>query len=137
MQIQFIGRWIRGFKRVTDYAQSFLAMSVEAARRLKVLKFWNEHGLLATVDAFEVSRRTLYRWRRELALQGNNSAALDPRPKAPKHRRKRNWPAELVEGFAVYGWLTPTLAKRSCIYCLRLSVIHKVLHSLLAGLLAD
>ena len=31
-------------------------------KRLKILRFWEEHGLKATIAAFEVSRRTLFDW---------------------------------------------------------------------------
>jgi hypothetical protein len=34
--------------------------NTEAKRKLRILTFWEKHGLLATLDAFEVSRRTLY-----------------------------------------------------------------------------
>ncbi|WP_423910726.1 helix-turn-helix domain-containing protein [Candidatus Spongiihabitans sp.] len=44
-----------------------------AQERLKILGFFADHGAAATSDAFDVSRRTLYRWK-----QCAKSAA--PRP---------------------------------------------------------
>lgn len=42
----------------------------EAKRRLKILKFYDKYGLDATIEAFEVSRRTIYRWKaKQKALQ--------------------------------------------------------------------
>jgi hypothetical protein len=37
-----------------------------AEQRLKVLHFWDRHGLKATQEAFGVSRRTLFAWRARL-----------------------------------------------------------------------
>jgi hypothetical protein len=35
-------------------------ISTEAQRRLKILHFWEKHGDEATIDAYQISRRTLY-----------------------------------------------------------------------------
>lgn len=37
----------------------------EQTRRIQILAFWRRHGLEATIDAFSVSRATLFRWNRE------------------------------------------------------------------------
>lgn len=62
----------------------------EVERRLKILRFWQEHGTKATADAFDVSRRTLFRW--QAALEGSQGRldSLDPQFTIPKGRRKRN-----------------------------------------------
>jgi len=44
---------------VKRYACRMQTVSEIAAQRLKILTFWGKHGLSATLDAFEVSRRTL------------------------------------------------------------------------------
>lgn len=38
----------------------------EIKRREKILTFWKAHGNLATLDAFGISRRTLYRWQEDI-----------------------------------------------------------------------
>jgi len=48
----------------------------DAQQRLRILRFLDKHGLAATVDAFGVSERTLYRWRQKLRQAGGNPAAL-------------------------------------------------------------
>lgn len=63
-----------------------------AHTRLKILTFFDTHGLSATQDAFQVSRRTLYRWRATRETAGRNPAALTPRSCAPTRRRTRQWP---------------------------------------------
>ncbi|WP_423906527.1 hypothetical protein [Candidatus Spongiihabitans sp.] len=37
--------------------------SKHAQERLKILGFFADHGVAATNGAFDVSRRTLYRWK--------------------------------------------------------------------------
>jgi hypothetical protein len=38
----------------------------DAQRRLEIFGFWRRHGLAATCEAFQLSRRTLYLWRAKL-----------------------------------------------------------------------
>jgi transposase InsO family protein len=64
--------------------------------RIKILKFWSKHGLEATQEAFGVSRRSLYRWQKQLKDHGSHETALIPRSRAPVGRRKRRWPLEIV-----------------------------------------
>lgn len=48
---------------------------------------FDKHGLDATRDAYGVSRRTLYRWKKALREAAGNPAALIPKSSAPKRRR--------------------------------------------------
>src|SRR3989344_701765 len=61
----------------------------EVDRRVKALSFWEKYGEEAALDAFGVSRRTLYRWRAALAKKQGHLDALDPLNTAPSKRRKR------------------------------------------------
>jgi transposase InsO family protein len=69
----------------------------EAERRVKILDFWKEHGLEATQDAFDVSRRTLYRWQAVLQKTQGQLQALDRKSTAPKKRRCRIYPSGLID----------------------------------------
>ena len=69
----------------------------EAKRRARILNFWKQYGLLATGDAFKVSRRTLFDWQRRLSEGGGDLTSLNPKTKAPKTKRKRNWDTRLLE----------------------------------------
>lgn len=62
----------------------------EVARRAKILDFWKKHGEQAVMDAFGVSRRTLFRWQAALGERHGHLDALDPLSTAPKTLRKRN-----------------------------------------------
>nr|WP_245398408.1 helix-turn-helix domain-containing protein [Pelomicrobium methylotrophicum] len=68
----------------------------DAQRRLQILRFWERHGLSATRDAFGVSRRTLYRWKKALKDAGFNPAALAAKSCAPKRRRRSKTSPRLV-----------------------------------------
>ena len=50
--------------------------SNDAQHRLQILEFWATHGAAATHDAYQVSRRTLYRWKQTVTQAGGNPAAL-------------------------------------------------------------
>ena len=61
----------------------------EAKHRIKVLSFWQKYGLQATKDAFNVSRPTLYRWKKALEDSGGKLDSLNNKSRAPKKRNKR------------------------------------------------
>ena len=87
MQVQHMGYRIRGFYRVASLGHLGQMTPQDAQERLKILRFFDSHGLAATQDAFGVSRRTLYRWKRALREAGGNPAALAARSCAPRRRR--------------------------------------------------
>ena len=98
MQYQHIGHRIKGFYKIANLANKMEAiMSTTAQQKYDALLFWEKHGLDATLDAFKVSRRTLYRWRQILREAGHNVAALVPRSTAPHRRRKAQRPPGLVQ----------------------------------------
>ncbi|MEW5791667.1 MAG: hypothetical protein AB1790_09380 [Pseudomonadota bacterium] len=63
---------------------------------MKILRFWDRHGLAATLDAFGVSRRTLYRWKATRKASGGNPAALAARSCAPRRQRAPKTDPRLV-----------------------------------------
>ncbi len=109
MQRQHIGYRIRGFYRVGGYALRSGMPNDKAQHRLKILLFWEKHGLKATLDAFGVSRRTLYRWK--AARKAGNAQALTPKSSAPRRRRSRSWPMPVVEEIRRLRTLHPNLGK--------------------------
>ncbi|MDP3795375.1 MAG: integrase core domain-containing protein, partial [bacterium] len=62
-----------------------------ALRRTRILSFREKHGLPAAEEAFGVSRRTLYEWKRRLKHGNGKLEALNPGSRAPKVRRRRLW----------------------------------------------
>lgn len=60
--------------------------------RLKVVEFHQKHGTRATLDAYGISKATIYRWRK---LSGK-LLSLIPRSKAPKRKRVMQTPLKIV-----------------------------------------
>ena len=56
--------------------------------RLDIIKFSQKHGVQAAVDAFGVSRRTLFRWRKVLKDQRGRLESLIPNTTKPHTTRK-------------------------------------------------
>lgn len=97
MQIKRISYGVRGFVRLANYAIRWQRMvTEEAKRRARILAFWQKHGLQATEEAFRVSKRTLFRWKRALLISEGKFEALNPRARRPATLRRREWPREVV-----------------------------------------
>lgn len=104
MRIGHVLRNTKGFAKAANSALKWRSMrnKTEVERRVKILKFWNTHGLEATIDAFAVSRATLFRWQQVLDNNQGNVALLDPKSTAPKQRRVRLIPKDLEQ--AIIDW---------------------------------
>ncbi len=87
MQIKHIGFRVRGFYTVASFATKEHHMSVAAQQKRHALIFWENHGLKATMDHANVSRSTLYAWRKTARERG--MAGLTDGNKASRHRPKR------------------------------------------------
>lgn len=64
----------------------------QAKRRAKILAFWERYGTETTKEAFGTSRRTLFRWQKELEKSLGKLEGLNPIPTVPKNKRKRRIP---------------------------------------------
>ena len=82
----------------------------DAQDRLKILRFWDKHGLAATVDAFGVSRRTLWRLR-AAACSRRHPGLLTARSCRPKRVRKPRHDAPMVAEIRRLRTLSPNLGK--------------------------
>lgn len=97
--MQFIRTWYgtRGASRLANYALRWSRMLTDQAkRRIRILAFWAKHGTEATVEAFDVSRATLFSWQAQLRQGSGQLEALNQKSQAPKTRRKRLWPTVVV-----------------------------------------
>jgi transposase InsO family protein len=111
MRVQHIGYRIRGFYRVAALGHLWDMTPKDAQRRLEILRFFDKHGLAATTDAFDVSRRTLYRWKAALKAHGGNPAALAAKSSAPRRRRTPKTDPRLVSEIRRLRTLHPNLGK--------------------------
>jgi transposase InsO family protein len=73
--------------------------------------FWGKHGLAATMDAFHVSRRTLFLWKKQLKIGRGKAVALEERSRIPKHKRLRVWPMEVLDEIKRLRMKHPNLGK--------------------------
>ncbi len=94
-----IFRGTKGWLFMWERTIRFLHMRNEAEvrHRAKALDFWKAHGLAAAIDAFDVSRPTLFRWKQILGGSQGRLDALDPRSTAPKSCRKRVYDPAYLE----------------------------------------
>lgn len=92
MQVQHIGYRIRGGYRVAALGHLWDMTPNDAQQRLNILKFWNKHGLVATVDAFGGARRTRSRWRKQRADAPGTRRHWRPSPvpQATPHTQDRS-----------------------------------------------
>lgn len=98
MRSEWLGYRVKGFRGVRRYAERMQEISEVAAHRLKVLNFWSRHGLEAAMEAFGVSRRTLFGWKRAYRDAQGNTAALDNKSRAPRRQRRRQaWDGGVLE----------------------------------------
>jgi len=112
VQIHRYGYGIRGFGRFCDYGLRYLAMvSDKAQYRYRALLFWEKYGLAATLEAFEVKRRTLYQWRKQFNDGKEEIGCLNERSRAPRKRRKRLWPREVLQEISRLRTVHPNLGK--------------------------
>ena len=75
----------------------FRYMVTEIAKyRFKVLKHWDKYGLESTIDAFDITERTLWywkqRWEKEKKLE-----ALNPKRRTTIKKRERLWDIRILE----------------------------------------
>lgn len=112
MQIHRVGYGVKGFWKITDYAIRFLRMVTnEAKQRAKILTFWKRYGLKATKEAFDVSRATLFEWKKRLHDGHGSLTSLNPKDKAPRKRRARLWPIDIIRMIKTIRTQHPNLGK--------------------------
>ena len=95
MQIDYLFHGIKGFERFAYYCYSYDMTSKEAEIRYKIILFYEKYGLDATLEAFEISKRTLYRYKSLFNKGGIR--ALEPKSKAPKHPRRSTVAKEIID----------------------------------------
>lgn len=112
MHIQHIGNEIIGFRQVAQYAIRCVHMvKDEAKKRVKILTFWKRYGLKATMEAFGTSRATLFEWKKRLRVGKGRLSSLNAKDKAPRKRRVRLWPIEIVRMIKIIRAEHPNLGK--------------------------
>jgi len=108
---QFISYGIKGLLRVAKLGLIDANMDDIVRKRLKILNHWHKFGLASTVDAFGVSKSTLYAWRKSLRQAGGNTVALKPVSKRPKRVRAPAWCPQIMAELKRLRQSIPNLGK--------------------------
>ena len=105
-------RGTRGFISIWERVVRFRYMITEQAKeRARTLAFWEKHGAVATLEAFSVSRRTLFRWQKALQARGGKLEGLNRGSTAPVRRRTRIVPDGVAERIIALRTAHPRLGK--------------------------
>jgi transposase InsO family protein len=67
-----------------------------AKYRLDVIEFYDKHGTKATIDAFKVSRRSIFRWRKMFIKSKRCLDSLIPDSTIPKRKRVMNTDSRII-----------------------------------------
>jgi len=103
---------IKGFLTVYDRAVRYAYMITEQAKeRYRILVHWEKHGLQSAIDAFSISRRTLFNWQGILDKGGGKIEALNPKKRTPQKKRKRTWNPRILEEIKRLREKHPNLGK--------------------------
>ena len=98
MKIASNYKGIKGFLTVYNRAVRYRYMITESAKRkMRILIHWEKYGLASAMDAFSVSRRTLFLWKKLLEQGEGKPEALNSKSTAPKTKRKRLWDFRILE----------------------------------------
>jgi len=73
------------------------SQSKEGKYRLKIIEFFEQYGLPATMSAYDVSKATLYRWRKVYLDTQKNQLALIPSSRRPKRLRVMRTDRRILE----------------------------------------
>lgn len=112
MQIIRTSYHIPGFVRLNAWALRWAYMITRSAKkRTRILAFWDKHGLLATQEAFGLSRSTLYAWKAQLKAGAGKLEALNPGSTRPKQVRRRDWPQTVKDQIRRWRADHPNLGK--------------------------
>lgn len=96
MQTDYLFHGVKGYKNIDRFSYIFSMNNKEAQTRLKILNFYDKYGLNATIEAFDISKRTIYRWKAKLKENGNSPEALNPKSTKPKNFRKSSVHKDIV-----------------------------------------
>ncbi|MCV6599360.1 MAG: integrase core domain-containing protein [Alphaproteobacteria bacterium] len=94
MQREYFFNGIKGYSTFKRFSYLFDMDNKEANDRYKIIQFYDKYGLEATIEAFNISRRTIYRWKSK--LKENGITSLKPKSTKPKQLRTPTTPKLIV-----------------------------------------
>jgi len=97
MQTDYLFNGIKGYSTFKRFSYLLEMETKEANNRLKILQFYEKYGLNATIEAFDISKRTIYRWKAILKENKGNKQSLEPKSTKPKNKRKPTTPKIIID----------------------------------------
>jgi len=89
---------VKGFVKLYEYGLKWRYMITEKAKyKIRILIFWEKHGLAAVLDAFPYKRSTLFLWKKKFNESNRKIESLNEQNKTPKTKRKRLWTFEIIK----------------------------------------
>ncbi len=129
---------IKGIVGAYNDALRFRYMITKQAKeRCRILAFWEKYGDLATKEAFEVSRPTLYRWQQKLKQNNGQLEGLNKKSTAPKNKRKRIIPKEIQDFILNERKFDPHLSKDKLSILMKEDKIANLSPSTIGRILSD
>ncbi|WP_187648704.1 integrase core domain-containing protein [Nitrosophilus labii] len=119
MQIRYTLLGVKGYKRLERIYYNSLMISEEVKKRKKILEFWEKYGLEATTEAFGVSRRTLFRWKKAYKEANKDITALNPKSRKPKRVRESKVSLEIVRQIRKLRQEYPNIGKAKLYHLLK------------------
>ncbi len=85
-------RNIMEFKKILNFSKSDYAKI-----KLNAIEFHDEYGTKATITAFHISKRSIYRWKKVYKDHKKDTTSLIPKSRRPKRLRSTSWDIRIVE----------------------------------------
>lgn len=112
-------RGTKGFVSVYNHIIKTNNMTPESIKKAKIISHFNKYGLESTLHAFKTSRRSIYRWKRELKLHSNHLNALNNKTTRPNRLRQRIINLELKEEIIRLRIEHPHIGKRQIYHLIK------------------
>ena len=90
MYLIFTRNFTKGYNRCMRYLNDIIGhrKEFEIKRRLKIINFFDKYVLAATREAFEVSRATIYLWKKRLKESDGRLSSLASKSRIPRNKRE-------------------------------------------------
>lgn len=111
---RFIGKGIPGYARYMIFKQQLRITQTDhiASRRLEAIVFYADFGLEPTLQAFSISKSTLYLWRSKYLKANKDLRSLKPQTTRPRRVRKAVYEQKIEEFVELQRELYPRLGKK-------------------------
>ena len=86
--------------------------SPKALYRLRVIEFYNQYGTLPTIDAFKISKRTLFRWKHMYIYSNKDPNSLIPLSTKPKKVRDMQVNIDVIQEIRKIRYMYGCIGKR-------------------------